>query len=117
MHLALVGRPLLSKALIQLSAEGWGCTPSLIVVWPEAMRFDFIVIEPILLSHCGFFFIFRCGYLFLVESSILLSMIFLQLSEVLVLSQEEISAHPSILSSEPEASRLIIFNIVHFLLK
>ena len=27
---------LLSKTLIQLSADGWGCTPSLIVVWPEA---------------------------------------------------------------------------------
>ena len=33
--LALVGRALLSKALIQLSADGWGCTPSLVVVWPE----------------------------------------------------------------------------------
>ena len=33
--LALVGRALLSKALIQLSADGWGCTPSLEVVWPE----------------------------------------------------------------------------------
>ena len=34
--LALVGRALLSKALIQLSADGWGCTPSL-VVWPEVI--------------------------------------------------------------------------------
>ena len=75
------------------------------------MGFDFIVIVPILLSHCGFF-IFRCGYLFLVASSILLSMVFLQLAAVLVLSQEEISACPSILSSESEASRLIIFNII-----
>ena len=33
--LALVGRTLLCKALIQLSADGWGCTPSLVVVWPE----------------------------------------------------------------------------------
>ena len=33
--LALVGRALLSKALIQLSAGGWGCTPSMVVVWPE----------------------------------------------------------------------------------
>ena len=68
------------------------------------MGFDFIVIVPILLSHCGFFFIFRCGYLFLVASSILLSVVFLQLAAVLVVSQEEISARPSILSSEPEAS-------------
>ena len=30
--LVLVGRALLSKALIQLSADGWGCTPSLVVV-------------------------------------------------------------------------------------
>ena len=34
--LALVGRALLSKALIHLSADGWGCTPSMKVVWPEA---------------------------------------------------------------------------------
>ena len=33
--LALVGRDLLSKALIQLSADDWGCTPSLVFVWPE----------------------------------------------------------------------------------
>ena len=33
--LALVSRALLSKALIQLSANRWGCTPSLVVVWPE----------------------------------------------------------------------------------
>ena len=33
--LALVGRALPNKALIQLSADGWGCTPSLVVVWPE----------------------------------------------------------------------------------
>ena len=32
---ALVGRALPSKALIQLSADGWGCTPSLVVAWPE----------------------------------------------------------------------------------
>ena len=36
--LVLVGRALLSKALIQLSAEGWGCTPSLIGVWPEVTQ-------------------------------------------------------------------------------
>ena len=34
MCLALLGRALLSKALIQLSDE-WGCTSSLVVVWPE----------------------------------------------------------------------------------
>ena len=33
--LALMGRALLSKALMQFAADGWGCTPSLVVVWPE----------------------------------------------------------------------------------
>ena len=33
--LALVGRALLRKSLIQLSADRWGCAPSLLVVWPE----------------------------------------------------------------------------------
>ena len=35
MGLALVGRALLSKALIQLSADDWGCTLSLVFVCPE----------------------------------------------------------------------------------
>ena len=28
---------LLSKALIQLAADRWGCTPFLLVVWPWAL--------------------------------------------------------------------------------
>ena len=32
--LALGDRAMLSKSLIQLSAGGWGCAPSLLVVWP-----------------------------------------------------------------------------------
>ena len=32
---ALVGRVVLSKILMQVSADGWGCAPSLLVVWPE----------------------------------------------------------------------------------
>ena len=32
---------MLSKALIQLFADEWGCTPFLIVVWPEVNK------------HCG----------------------------------------------------------------
>ena len=36
--LALADRALLSQALIQLSADGWGCTLSLIVVWPEVTQ-------------------------------------------------------------------------------
>ena len=31
----LVGRALLSKALIQLSVDEWGCTASLVAVWPK----------------------------------------------------------------------------------
>ena len=34
----LVGRAVFSKALIQLSADGWGCAPSLLVVWSEATQ-------------------------------------------------------------------------------
>ena len=36
--LALVSRALLGEALIHLSADGWGCTPSLGVVWPEVTQ-------------------------------------------------------------------------------
>ena len=35
--LALVDRALLSKALIQLFANGWSCTPFLVVVWPKQL--------------------------------------------------------------------------------
>ena len=38
LDLALVGRALLSKALIQLSADGWGGTPSLVIFWPEVTQ-------------------------------------------------------------------------------
>ena len=33
-----MGRALLSEALIQLSADGWVCSPSLVVVWPEVTQ-------------------------------------------------------------------------------
>ena len=36
--LALVGQVLLSKTLIQLSTDGWGCIPFLVVVWPEVTQ-------------------------------------------------------------------------------
>ena len=36
--LALMGRDRLSKTLTQLLADGWGCAPSLLVVWPEATQ-------------------------------------------------------------------------------
>ena len=33
--IALVGGAMLSKSLIQFSADGWAYAPSLLVVWPE----------------------------------------------------------------------------------
>ena len=36
--IALVVRAMLSKSLIQFSADGWGCAPSLLVVWPEVTQ-------------------------------------------------------------------------------
>ena len=36
--LALVSRALASEALIPLSANGWGCYPSLVIFWPEATQ-------------------------------------------------------------------------------
>ena len=38
MGFALVGRALLSKALIPLSTDEWSCTPSRVVVWHEATQ-------------------------------------------------------------------------------
>ena len=59
------------------------------------MGFDFIVIAPLLPSHCGFSAVLGCGASFLVSSSILLSMIIQQLVVILVLSQEGVRAYPS----------------------
>ena len=59
------------------------------------MGFDFIVIAPLLLYHCGFSFVFGCGLSFLVNSSVFLSMIVQQLVMILVLSQEGVRTHPS----------------------
>ena len=61
------------------------------------MGFDFIMISPLLLFHCGFFFVCGCGLsFFLVGSGLLLSMVVQQLVAVEVLSQEM-----SALSSTP----------------
>ena len=49
--------------------------------------------------HCGFSFVFGCGVLFLVSSSVFLSMFVQQLVVILVLSQEGVSARPSTLPS------------------
>ena len=38
LDLALVGRVVLSKTLIQLSTDEWGCVPSLLVVWHEVIQ-------------------------------------------------------------------------------
>ena len=57
--------------------------------------FDFIVIAPLLLSHCGFSFAFGCGVSFIVSSSFFLSMIVQQFVVILVLSQEGVSVYPS----------------------
>ena len=32
------GQGLLSKAVVQLCTDGWGCTPSPLVVWPEVTQ-------------------------------------------------------------------------------
>ena len=52
------------------------------------MGFDFIVIAPLLPSHCGFSFVFGCGVSFLVSSSVFLLMIVQQLAVIPVLSQK-----------------------------
>ena len=62
------------------------------------MGFDFIVIAPILPSHCGFSFVFGCGISFLVSSSIFLSMTVQQLVVIPVLSQEGVSTDYGILN-------------------
>ena len=57
--------------------------------------FDFILIAPLLPSHCGFSFVFGCGVSFLVNSSVFLSMIVQQLAVILVLLKEGARARPS----------------------
>ena len=59
------------------------------------MGFDFIMIVPLLPSHCGFSFVFGCGVSFLVSSSVFLSMIVQQLVVILVVLQEGVRVHPS----------------------
>ena len=59
------------------------------------MGFDFTLIAPLLPSHFGFSFVFRCGVSFMVSSSVFLSMIVQQLVVILVFSQEGVRARPS----------------------
>ena len=63
------------------------------------MGFDFIVIAPLLPSHCSFSPVLGCGVSFLVTSSVFLWMIVQQLVVIPVLSQEGVSARPSTLPS------------------
>ena len=63
------------------------------------MGFDFIVIAPLLPSHCGFSFVFGCAVSSLVNFSVFLLMIVQQLGVILVLLQEGVGACPSTLPS------------------
>ena len=76
------------------------------------MGFDFIVIAPLLPSHCGFPFVFGCGVSFLMSSSVFLLMIVQQLVVILVLLQERVSTRPFTL---PSCTNLNFFyNVLFF---
>ena len=94
----------MTQSLVEVTAlfpgswctQGFVCTPQASL---EGLRFD---------SKCncappavflGFSFALGCRYLFLVGSDILLSMVIQQLVEILVFSQEKMSAPPSALPS------------------
>ena len=61
------------------------------------MGFDFIVIVPLLPSHCGFSFVSGCGASFLMSSSVFLLMIVQQLVVIPVLSQEGVLIEVSLI--------------------
>ena len=61
------------------------------------MRFDSKHVSPPLPSCCGFSFALVWGYLFLVESNILLLMVVQQQVAILEFSQKKMSPCPSIL--------------------
>ena len=63
------------------------------------MGFDFIVIAPLLPSHCSFSFVFACGVSVLVSSSVFLSMVVQQLVVIPVFLKEGVRACPSTLPS------------------
>ena len=87
---------------------------SLWVTHPVVMGFDFIVIVPLLPSHCSFSFVFGWGVSFLVSSSVFLSMTVQQLVVILVLSQESMSAHPSTPPSWTNQSPLFLLPFTHW---
>ena len=69
------------------------------VAHPADIGFDFIIIEPLLPSFCGFSFVFEVRVSFFVGSRIHLSTVVQQLVAILVLSQEERDTGPSTLPS------------------
>ena len=113
--LALVGRAMLSKSLIQFSLDGQG--------WVFSLLFDLRpkygggnedngdLLQNVPCTHCCT----QCpqpldvGYLFLVGSNILLSMVFQQQVVILELLQEKKSTHPS---TPPYSMTMTIFTII-----
>ena len=65
------------------------------------MGFDFIVIAPLLPSHCSFSFVFGCGVSLSVSSSVSLSMIVQQLVVILARGSERTSFYYAILNQSP----------------
>ena len=72
---------------------------SLWVTHLAGMGFDFIIIEPLLLSCCSFFFVFGPVVSFYGGFSVLLSMAVQQIVAILVLLQGERSTYLSTLPS------------------
>ena len=73
---------------------------SLWVTHTAGMRLDFIMIMPLLPPSCNFFFVLDIGYLVLVGSSILLSMVVQQLVVILVTGGDEHTSS-AILNQKP----------------
>ena len=42
-----MGRTMLSKSLVQLSVDGWGCVPSLLFTWGQTMVAPFLVAQTV----------------------------------------------------------------------
>ena len=113
--LVLMGRAMLSKSLIQFSLDGWG--------WVFSLLFDLRpnysggnedngdLLQKAPRMHCCI----QCpqpldvGYLFLVGSNNLLSMVFQQRVVILELLQEKKSTHPS---TPPYSTTMTIFTII-----
>ena len=74
LSLVLVDKALFSKGLIQLSADGWNCTPSLVAFWPEVTQ-PYSWIKPRgytskgTIPDCCCQFLHPCGESLLIHSS------------------------------------------------